>query len=135
VLTLLEREIDDSAHRRNTVLVKRVAKLRERVVGKARATGTFGVEGVAFSDGATLILRGDVDVIALQPRSLTVDLTSTTTIRFDALIAIARRAPQVDSLAVRLPAACSTLATWLLDEVDDAEDVEEATRRSRRASS
>ena len=97
-------------------LGRSVDTLRERLVGRARANGRFGVDDLVIDDGATLVLHGEVNagtmphleavldgVISLDPSALTVDLTRTTTVTFEALAAITRRAAQVGSLAVRLP--------------------------------
>jgi hypothetical protein len=133
VLTLLEGDIDEAARVRNVAPEQRVGNLRELVLETPRATGTFGIEGAAIGDGTTLLLHGDVNagttpqleavldgVIALQPLSLTVDLTRTSTVSFDVLIAIARRTPEVGRLAVRLPAAaCSRVIRLLVDGADD----------------
>jgi hypothetical protein len=112
-------------------LVQRVETLRERLVGRARAHGTFGVEGVDVNEGATLLLHGAVNssttphldavldgVISLQPSSLTIDLTQTTAISFASLVAIARRSSKVEHLAIRLPSATSsTLINLVLNHI------------------
>lgn len=95
---------------------RNVDTLRERLVGRVRANGRFAVEDLVIDDGATLVLHGEVNagtmphleavldgVVSLDPSALTVDLTRTTTVSFEALAAIARRDGQVGSLTVRLP--------------------------------
>lgn len=100
----------------NGALARRVGTLRERLVGRVRASGRFGVDDLVFDDGATLVLHGEVNagtmphleavldgVISLDPSALTIDLTKTTTVSLEALVAVTRRAEQVDRLSVRLP--------------------------------
>lgn len=97
-------------------LGRSVDTLRERLVGRARANGRFAVDDLVIDDGATLVLHGEVNastmphleavldgVISLDPSALTIDLARTTTVSFEALAAITRRAGQVGSLTVRLP--------------------------------
>jgi hypothetical protein len=127
VLTLPEQDVEPVAYLRNMVLVQRLEALHQRVVGKARAQQTLGVEGVMFDKGATLLLHGEVNssttpnldavldgIISLQPSSLTVDLTETTGVSFDALAAITRRSTEVEHFAVRLPDAPSSTLVNLL---------------------
>ena len=109
------------------VLVQRLEALRERVVGKARAQQKFGVEGVVSAAGAMLLLHGEVNssttpnfdavldgIISLHPLSLTVDLTGTTGVSFNALAAITRCGSELEYFNVRFPVApASTLVNLL----------------------
>ena len=127
MLTLPEPEVDHVACLRDVVLLQRFEALRERVMGRARAQATFGVEGVVFDDGATLLLRGEVNsnttpnldavldgIISLRPLSLTIDLTETTSVSLDALASITRRSPEVERFAIRLPDAPGSTRVNLL---------------------
>lgn len=121
MLALPEQDIENAGPLCNKALAQQVESLRERVVGKVRSKRTFGVEGVVFNDGATLLLHGEMNssttphldtvldgVISQQPSSLTIDLTQTTGISIGAFATIVRRVLKVEHLAIRLPSATSS---------------------------
>jgi hypothetical protein len=124
VAQLTER---DQGVRRNDALSQRVEALRERVVGTARARGTFGVDGLVFDDGARLLLHGQVNhstvphleavldgVVALRPSRLTVDPSETTGVSLDALVAIVRRQHEVEHFVIRLATSATSAILGLL---------------------
>jgi len=93
-----------------TILLERVEALRRRF-GDERHSSSAGAEG-----GTTLLLHGEVNfetvpqleavldgLVDLHPMRLTIDLSETTGVSPDALLAIARRERRVDELVVRLP--------------------------------